>query len=30
VNPGFGGIHPEPIARYLAALVAAVQADHPT
>jgi len=28
MNPGFGGIHPEPIARYLAALVAAVQADH--
>jgi alpha-D-glucose phosphate-specific phosphoglucomutase len=27
MNPGFGGIHPEPIARYLAALVAAVQAD---
>ena len=28
MNPGFGGIHPEPIARYLAALVAAVQAEH--
>jgi alpha-D-glucose phosphate-specific phosphoglucomutase len=27
MNPGFGGIHPEPIGRYLAALVAAVQAD---
>lgn len=27
MNPGFGGIHPEPIARYLAALVAAVQSD---
>ncbi|GAB4535319.1 MAG: phosphoglucomutase/phosphomannomutase family protein [Anaerolineae bacterium] len=27
MNPGFGGIHPEPIARYLTALVAAVQAD---
>jgi phosphomannomutase len=27
MNPGFGGIHPEPIARYLSALVAAVQAD---
>ena len=25
MNPGFGGIHPEPIARYLGALVAAVQ-----
>jgi alpha-D-glucose phosphate-specific phosphoglucomutase len=28
MNPGFGGIHPEPIARYLTALVAAVQASH--
>lgn len=28
MNPGFGGIHPEPIARYLNALVAALQADH--
>lgn len=28
MNPGFGGIHPEPIARYLQALVAAVQAEH--
>jgi len=28
MNPGFGGIHPEPIARYLNALVAAVQARH--
>jgi alpha-D-glucose phosphate-specific phosphoglucomutase len=28
MNPGFGGIHPEPIARYLTALVAAVQSDH--
>ncbi|HIQ01642.1 MAG TPA: phosphoglucomutase/phosphomannomutase family protein [Anaerolineales bacterium] len=27
MNPGFGGIHPEPIARYLSALSAAVQAD---
>ncbi|MFQ5612714.1 MAG: phosphoglucomutase/phosphomannomutase family protein [Anaerolineae bacterium] len=25
MNPGFGGIHPEPIARYLTELVAAVQ-----
>ncbi|MBZ0278377.1 MAG: phosphoglucomutase/phosphomannomutase family protein [Anaerolineae bacterium] len=25
LNPGFGGIHPEPIARYLSELVAAVQ-----
>jgi phosphomannomutase len=25
MNPGFGGIHPEPIGRYLAALVAVVQ-----
>lgn len=28
MNPGFGGIHPEPIARYLNALVAAIQAQH--
>jgi alpha-D-glucose phosphate-specific phosphoglucomutase len=28
MNPGFGGIHPEPIARYLSALVAAVQSSH--
>ncbi len=28
MNPGFGGIHPEPIARYLQALVAAIQAQH--
>ncbi len=28
MNPGFGGIHPEPIARYLSALSAAIQADH--
>jgi alpha-D-glucose phosphate-specific phosphoglucomutase len=28
MNPGFGGIHPEPIARYLNALVAAMQASH--
>lgn len=28
MNPGFGGIHPEPIAAYLHALVAAVQAEH--
>jgi alpha-D-glucose phosphate-specific phosphoglucomutase len=27
MNPGFGGIHPEPIARYLTASVAAVQAN---
>jgi alpha-D-glucose phosphate-specific phosphoglucomutase len=27
MNPGFGGIHPEPIGHYLSALVAAVQAD---
>jgi len=25
MNPGFGGIHPEPIAKYLGALVAAIQ-----
>lgn len=28
LNPGFGGIHPEPIAQYLAALVAAVRDHH--
>jgi alpha-D-glucose phosphate-specific phosphoglucomutase len=28
MNPGFGGIHPEPIARYLNALSAAIQSDH--
>jgi len=28
MNPGFGGIHPEPIARYLQALSAAIQATH--
>jgi alpha-D-glucose phosphate-specific phosphoglucomutase len=28
MNPGFGGIHPEPVARYLSALSAAVLADH--
>ncbi len=28
MNPGFGGIHPEPIARYLNALVAAIAAHH--
>jgi len=28
MNPGFGGIHPEPIARYLSALVAAVQSSN--
>ncbi len=28
MNPGFGGIHPEPLARYLGALVAAIQSDH--
>jgi phosphomannomutase len=28
MNPGFGGIHPEPIARYLNALVAAINAYH--
>ena len=28
MNPGFGGIHPEPIARYLNALVAAINANH--
>ncbi len=28
MNPGFGGIHPEPIAHYLQALAAAVKAEH--
>lgn len=28
MNPGFGGIHPEPIARYLSALGAAIQTYH--
>ncbi|MGD8997065.1 MAG: phosphoglucomutase/phosphomannomutase family protein [Anaerolineae bacterium] len=28
MNPGFGGIHPEPVARYLNALAAAIQAHH--
>lgn len=28
MNPGFGGIHPEPIAKYLEALVAAVKQNH--
>ncbi|MGB8646859.1 MAG: phosphoglucomutase/phosphomannomutase family protein [Anaerolineae bacterium] len=28
LNPGFGGIHPEPIERYLSALVAAVRDHH--
>jgi alpha-D-glucose phosphate-specific phosphoglucomutase len=28
MNPGFGGIHPEPIGRYMNALVAAIQAFH--
>ena len=28
MNPGFGGIHPEPMARYLSALSAAIQARH--
>jgi alpha-D-glucose phosphate-specific phosphoglucomutase len=28
MNPGFGGIHPEPIAKYLSALVAAISAYH--
>jgi alpha-D-glucose phosphate-specific phosphoglucomutase len=27
MNPGFGGIHPEPIARHLSALAAAIRAD---
>ena len=28
MNPGFGGIHPEPIARFLSALGAAIQSYH--
>ncbi len=28
MNPGFGGIHPEPIGRYLNALISAMQANH--
>jgi phosphomannomutase len=28
MNPGFGGIHPEPMARYLSALAAGIQALH--
>jgi alpha-D-glucose phosphate-specific phosphoglucomutase len=28
MNPGFGGIHPEPVERYLSALAAAIQAHH--
>jgi alpha-D-glucose phosphate-specific phosphoglucomutase len=28
LNPGFGGIHPEPIARYQKALASAIQAGH--
>ena len=28
MNPGFGGIHPEPVAHYLNALAAAIQAHH--
>lgn len=28
MNPGFGGIHPEPIAKYLNALVSAISAFH--
>lgn len=28
MNPGFGGIHPEPMACYLSALAAAIQARH--
>jgi alpha-D-glucose phosphate-specific phosphoglucomutase len=28
MNPGFGGIHPEPVARYLSALAAAMQTHH--
>lgn len=28
MNPGFGGIHPEPIARYLSALRSAIQSCH--
>ncbi len=28
MNPGFGGIHPEPIAKYLGLLVSTIQAGH--
>jgi len=28
MNPGFGGIHPEPIAKYLGALAGAIAAGH--
>lgn len=28
MNPGFGGIHPEPIAKYMSALAAAINAYH--
>jgi len=28
MNPGFGGIHPEPIRKYLDALAAAIQTEH--
>jgi alpha-D-glucose phosphate-specific phosphoglucomutase len=28
MNPGFGGIHPEPVARYQRALASAIQAGH--
>jgi alpha-D-glucose phosphate-specific phosphoglucomutase len=28
MNPGFGGIHPEPVEHYLSALAAAIQAHH--
>jgi alpha-D-glucose phosphate-specific phosphoglucomutase len=28
MNPGFGGIHPEPVAKYLNALIAAMQVHH--
>jgi len=28
MNPGFGGIHPEPMGQYLQALVAAIQTQH--
>jgi alpha-D-glucose phosphate-specific phosphoglucomutase len=28
LNPGFGGIHPEPIAQYLTELIASVQREH--
>ncbi|MCA9922328.1 MAG: phosphoglucomutase/phosphomannomutase family protein, partial [Anaerolineales bacterium] len=28
MNPGFGGIHPEPIARHLGKLISAIQAGH--